>query len=1276
MKKTLKLALACTLGAAFVFVGCTKDYSSDISKLDTRVSAIEKENVAARLTALENADAQFTEQLKSIDAAITLTNQKIDKVAAESKDYTDAQINLLKTQIATLATKEELQNAKADLQGKIDEINGKLDLSVMIGGATKTFSTVSELCIYLTNYSMTYSYNMCVALAKAVDEIAGYLDARIDTTNWRIDTVNMELAALRDTVDAKEARLAARIQKVEGRVSAIETAIGGFTEVEYNQYKATMEQTIKDINKEINLIKERLGVAETKIEAIEGRITGITAKAPYGSGNYETIRFHFADYDTTRIDMKFRVTPAENCHLASVANTFLAITVGESRSKSVDKADSARVYAPRVVSNENGIVTVTAFINSKPDQKENEKIWASLAIKAEDEAGDYIVASAPVEVLEGETITINPENLFWFKEGAKAPVAWTGVEGVEGSSEGFAKIDTTAKEYQKIGPKGPKLYTTVWAPDYKSVGAKKEAGLSLAGDLVTDGAYIVKVKTQATPESEIKYFTLAEIEEMFCMEAGTLALAPKGKDVKVCFNPSNTWGVQGGPTVVDADIFKFENAASATYRVNANMGYRNTEKYWAESTADAHVNRHNQVGASALYVRGAQGATIGTVAFAQLKANYRARLAEYTSNPDKKEAIKPGQTVAWDYINYAASSSETAPTNGYFKNLDWHTGDAELSTLSGVPAMKQTIVDDIFTDLTTVPDTVNVYGAIVKVARIASDECNLFVESAPFVNIPYALTAKWSVVDRNDNGVWYNTLDTYVTTNIKERPADVVAPVITLGDITPNYLNKHDTTVVKGVNFIKNVFDKSAAQKYDEAYFLGTTGKKQAQLYQAFAAGFVTTNGTTPVKVIETVADGKPADVTATFKDFFELKTVVSDAAAETSTLRIVTRDGKNIIKYNATYELTFEKTVFNVKFTQVFKFKTDATPKFALVYSDDVLDDKGNVTIEGEITEVPWMHRPGHKDPINAFAYDVENLFFGKYMRINGYDKLQGQTLTVKFAPAKVAAGQGNALPMYRHESIIEDYPIGDDFVSTSVAEGLPKVGRFNSHAYLNWNRGLFTSMSTYGELKGTFCKVTVTLFADEIAVGTKDLLFTIKTPIQVLTTGAVYADRRVSATEYEFVDMLSTLKVYGRDPEHFTPESWQYWFDLWVKTSGSKAAYDTYGWADNYTGEGKDKKVNAPEYGQTMEGYGVKIDWNSLEFCAYQQGETPVWGPDKLLAKTNYELNKDKHIIKFKKDNGTDVIWGARVNLTVDTFYGTFPEGNKTVTVEVYTKQGEIVK
>ncbi|MBQ9477265.1 MAG: hypothetical protein IJU63_05720 [Bacteroidales bacterium] len=114
MNKVIRMALVCAFaGAALLYSGCTKDFSSDIKEIDTDLTALQGQ-VANLNTSLE----QFkTAANNAIEANKTLIAQKAD---ASTVSALQTQVNNLQSVHA--ADKAALQNAINELKPRVDAV--------------------------------------------------------------------------------------------------------------------------------------------------------------------------------------------------------------------------------------------------------------------------------------------------------------------------------------------------------------------------------------------------------------------------------------------------------------------------------------------------------------------------------------------------------------------------------------------------------------------------------------------------------------------------------------------------------------------------------------------------------------------------------------------------------------------------------------------------------------------------------------------------------------------------------------------------------------------------------------------------------------------------------------------------------------------------------------------------------------------------------------------------------------------------------------------------
>jgi len=482
-------------------------------------------------------------------------------------------------------------------------------------------------------------------------------------------------------------------------------------------------------------------MAEDDIKGLASRINSIAAKAPVGDNNVEARQFRFGDIKKTKIIMTFNITPGTAANNITAANSRLVVTEGQTRDLTKAVTDDCKEYefygAPVVIGK---AVKVAAFVQSKLN-KEN-RYWASLKYYGKDAAGEYTIASAPVEVIEGECIDLtNPANLVWYnKNDEKVEVVDFG-----------APADQPYTEYQAYADKesAPTLVTALNEVCYKTVYLKGEVN---EAKNVFDGYYL-KVKTEKGDKK------LSELKVDFDLTDAQIAITAGEGVQKVCAPANKYWGEYEGTQQIPADPELF------TYTTTGKLGELDVkvaypDKYYEGLQTVA--ARWLAVGTSSKYTIPA--IKIGAVSYPGLAAIHRTYFAGHTEeNFTKITEFVP--FVEWDYINYAKTSAIPGNgfSNGSFYGYDL-VGDANMQIIR------------MFTNTGAAAP----FGDVKYKFLDSSRRVDLFIDNVTVTDKDQPLKAQWEKKDVDlcePTGVKVNTYkyNTELPFTVEARHADVTS---------------------------------------------------------------------------------------------------------------------------------------------------------------------------------------------------------------------------------------------------------------------------------------------------------------------------------------------------------------------------------------------------------------------------------------------------------------------------------------------------------------------
>lgn len=264
MKKIFRMVFVSVLaGAALLYTGCTKDYSEDISNLESKVAANEGSiaSLQSQVAALETAKNDL---LKAVDAAnkeIASLKTALEAVQKTAGDNAKA-ISTLQKSIS------DLETTVATCTSKIEAIETELAKK-----ADKTYVD-AELAKKADKSWVEENYATAAALSKVASDLAG----AVLTINNRLDTIDAEIeAAKQDGAWAKAAidKAVADITTIFGKIEVIEQALQNI----YNKQEvdAIVSRLDADIAKKLDIesYKKDTAVVNANFRAIENGLAAV-----------------------------------------------------------------------------------------------------------------------------------------------------------------------------------------------------------------------------------------------------------------------------------------------------------------------------------------------------------------------------------------------------------------------------------------------------------------------------------------------------------------------------------------------------------------------------------------------------------------------------------------------------------------------------------------------------------------------------------------------------------------------------------------------------------------------------------------------------------------------------------------------------------------------------------------------------------------------------------------------------------------------------------------
>ena len=294
-----KLGKLLLCGVAVAVVGCT-DYDTDIQNVNERVDAVEAdfEKAIADLQAELNANFATKAELAALETELNTT---IDAAVAELNAAIATKADKAEVEAAIAALQKALADAKAELQGDIDEN------TAAIAGAVKRIedleATVNSLCEAVAQNTMgvqnlTTAFEVYQAEMEAqMDAVYAYIDTMEEEIYSSIQTVQ-EFASAINTLLAEEIeRSKIEDEALWEKINTIETVCTNLTNLlalEEEERKAADDQ----IYQEIETLRASLASVYTTLEEkIDNEVAQINQTLEKLTATVSTLSFLIDDVD-------------------------------------------------------------------------------------------------------------------------------------------------------------------------------------------------------------------------------------------------------------------------------------------------------------------------------------------------------------------------------------------------------------------------------------------------------------------------------------------------------------------------------------------------------------------------------------------------------------------------------------------------------------------------------------------------------------------------------------------------------------------------------------------------------------------------------------------------------------------------------------------------------------------------------------------------------------------------------------------------------------------
>ena len=321
------------------------------------------------------ADGSYVASVEGVLAGATSLKDADDKLAAA----------LAVEAADRVAADQDLNNAVAAVDGRVDSLQSELDASQASVGLTAEGALVLADGNYLANATtLVQAVEALDAAAKAAADAAVQAQSEVDAVEARADALEGNAVAQQAAIDAANAKNDAQ----DGRLDALESAVADNSRVEALEANAIAQQA------EIDAVEARVTTNEGAIAALEGNAVAQQAAIDAAAGRLTTAE---ADILALEGDM----VAAEAAHAALLANAIVKdgsvamigdLDLGNNAIKNVatpvELTDAAnKGYVDAVVSNLGNAFNYVGTLSGGADE-ENAFDLATLEEGGKD-VGDY-----------------------------------------------------------------------------------------------------------------------------------------------------------------------------------------------------------------------------------------------------------------------------------------------------------------------------------------------------------------------------------------------------------------------------------------------------------------------------------------------------------------------------------------------------------------------------------------------------------------------------------------------------------------------------------------------------------------------------------------------------------------------------------------------------------------------------------------------------------------------------------------------------------------------
>mgnify|MGYP003290716560 CR=1 FL=1 len=288
MKKIFRMAMVCALaGATLLYTGCTKDYSEDISNLESRLNTLEGTTIKSlqdQVKDLENARKALEDAKQKAESAIETLQGKVkdlETAVYPAVKNNTADINTLKTDVKNLKDRvQALEDAKVKIDSAIQKINDDLAKK-----ADKTYVD-DELAKKADLQYVKDTY----ATIKYVDDAVAELKGTLQTVQGEITNIKGDLDVIKPFVDSARVNISDLQKDMSQAKSDIKDAKKAADDAQADASKALSDiSEIKDALKAIYTKAEVDAIVKSLDSTIDVRITNLEGRVAANENAIESL---------------------------------------------------------------------------------------------------------------------------------------------------------------------------------------------------------------------------------------------------------------------------------------------------------------------------------------------------------------------------------------------------------------------------------------------------------------------------------------------------------------------------------------------------------------------------------------------------------------------------------------------------------------------------------------------------------------------------------------------------------------------------------------------------------------------------------------------------------------------------------------------------------------------------------------------------------------------------------------------------------------------------